>query len=123
MDTEDLATFFRFFKDLYAQQTIPSHTTQPMESTTKDGGQVPDASMQLTEVLNTDITIDELEACMSKLKYGKAAAEDCITNELLKNTTKLLSSCILKLFNECLAIGVYPWNTAIVTPLHKKGDI
>ena len=30
---------------------------------------------------------------------------------------------LLKLFNECLNHGYYPWNTSIVTPIHKKGNI
>ena len=28
---------------------------------------------------------------------------------------------VLNLFNECLRLGAYPWNTSNVTPLHKKG--
>ena len=77
-----------------------------------------DSLVQLTDILTRDITSGELEACIRKLKYGKAAADERITNELLKNATNLLCKCILWLFNECLAIGVYPWNTAIVTQLH-----
>ena len=30
---------------------------------------------------------------------------------------------ICHLLNECLKIGAYPWNTSLVTPLHKKGSI
>ena len=26
------------------------------------------------------------------------------------------------MFNECLEYGIFPWNTARITPLHKKGD-
>ena len=30
--------------------------------------------------------------------------------------------CLLvKLFNQCLDSGTYPWNNSIITPLHKKG--
>ena len=32
---------------------------------------------------------------------------------------------LCKLFNECLEVdkGVYPWNTTVITPLFKKGDV
>lgn len=30
---------------------------------------------------------------------------------------------VVNLFNECLRIGVYPWNTSNVTPLHKEGCV
>ena len=29
---------------------------------------------------------------------------------------------IVKVFNDCLNQGVYPWNVALITPIHKKGD-
>ena len=56
-----------------------------------------------------------------KLKRGKASAEDAISNEFLIHSTSITRSVILKVFNECLKHGVYPWNTAPITPLHKKG--
>ena len=30
-------------------------------------------------------------------------------------------SALARLFNECLKFEVYPWNTTLITPLHKKG--
>ncbi|KAL5253101.1 hypothetical protein ACHWQZ_G015761 [Mnemiopsis leidyi] len=70
------------------------------------------------EILNSEITPEEL----SKLKKGKASAEDGITSEFIINTANNTRQVILKVFNECLKQGVYPWNTALITPLHKKGD-
>ena len=78
--------------------------------------------MESNEILNSEITMEELCKNIRKLKRRKAAAEDKITNELLIYTNQQLKEIILKVYNECLSHGVYPWNTALITPLHKKGD-
>ena len=54
---------------------------------------------------------------------GKAVAEDTIANEFLKSLRTVTRNTICHLFNECLRLGTYPWNTSIVTPLHKKGGL
>ena len=41
---------------------------------------------------------------------------------MLKNLSGKSEQLLLKLFNDCLQQGVYPWNSSITTPLHKKGD-
>ena len=46
-----------------------------------------------------------------------------MANEYLKASDDNLLRSVLVLFNECLDKGIYPWNTTIITPLHKKGDI
>ena len=43
-------------------------------------------------------------------------------NEFLKNTSRLMRQTIVKVFNDCLNQGVYPWNVALITPIHKKGN-
>ena len=43
-----------------------------------------------------------------------------MANEYLKASDDNLLRSVL--FNECLDKGIYPWNTTIITPLHKKGD-
>jgi hypothetical protein len=78
--------------------------------------------MESNEILNSEITMEELCKNIRNLKRRKAAAEDKITNELLIYTNQQLKEIILKVYNECLSHGVCPWNTALITPLHKKGD-
>ena len=46
-----------------------------------------------------------------------------MANEYLKVSDDNLLRSVLVLFNECLDKDIYPWNTTIITPLHKKGDI
>ena len=43
-------------------------------------------------------------------------------NEFLICSNTQLRLSTLHLFNQCLKNGVYPWNVALITPLHKKGD-
>ena len=65
----------------------------------------------------------ELQDAIKALKRGKAVAEDLIANEFIKASNSDLLVAVLHLFNECLKLGVYPWNTSLVTPLHKKGSL
>ena len=74
------------------------------------------------ELLNFEMTVEKLKKNIKKLKKGKAVAEDGIPNELWIYSTTDTWQVILKVFNECLEYGIYPWNTARITPLHKKGD-
>ena len=74
-------------------------------------------------MLNREIDMDELKSCIKKLKTGKAPAEDQVLNEFAKSANNEVLAAYLKVFNECLNHGHYPWNTAVVTPIHKKGDI
>ena len=53
---------------------------------------------------------------------GESVAEDLISNEMLRSANNQLRTVILKLFNLCLDHSVYPWNSSLVTPIHKKGD-
>ena len=73
--------------------------------------------------LNECITIEELNFCIKELKNGKASSTDLINNEILKNLNDNIRNLILNMFNHCFDSGTYPWNSSIITPIHKKGDI
>ena len=77
----------------------------------------------LENSINRDITIDELGGAINQLKRGNAVSEDLIANEFLRSSGYSMRLSICHLFKECLKIGAYPWNTSLVTPLHKKGSI
>ena len=92
-----------------------------------DNGAQPDnldATLQeLNEEMNRSISVEEIETSLKKLKNGKASGLDTITNEALKASPPSLKNALVKLFNECLDKGIYPWNRTVISPLHKKGDI
>ena len=111
-----MTNFINFFKCLYS--------TVPETGLTEDELSIdPNIRRDVSSCLNKDITLDELEVCLIRLKNNKAVSEDLISNEFLKNSSQTLCQAILKVFNECLNHGTYPWNTSYVTPLHKKGSI
>ena len=43
------------------------------------------------------------------------------SNKVLINARLNLRNAILYVLNQCLCVGTYPWNTAVITPLHEKG--
>ena len=71
--------------------------------------------------LNLPFCTDELDTAIKKLKKKKSVSTDLVSNEMLINSNTLLRQLLLKLFNQCLLHGTYPWNDSITTPLHKKG--
>lgn len=72
--------------------------------------------------LNRPFTENEMNDAIKKLKLNKSVSSDLISNEMIRHTSAPFRKVILRLFNGCLTIGVYPWNTSITSPLHKKGD-
>lgn len=80
--------------------------------------------------LNCEISTEEVDKCIGSLPKGKAADMDGLVNEMYKavNTPASkhqLSSYLKTLFNRILETGVYPkdWCVAILSPLHKGGDV
>ena len=117
LDLFDIENFYKFFKDLYTKRVILKDVSRTSENTEEQSNLL----QLLQNILNKDVELDELKQGVKGLKNGKAAGEDGILNEFLKNSGSSTLQVIKKLFNECLTFGVYPWNTTIVTPLHKKG--
>jgi hypothetical protein len=58
-----------------------------------------------------------------KLKSGKSAGEDEISNEMLKRLPEASEERLLDIFNRSWSTGYCPtiWRTALLIPLLKKG--
>ena len=83
----------------------------------------PDVSLENT--LNNEITFDEIKKAISKLKNGKAAGLDNVTNDYIKGSCSELLPVYHMLFNTVLDSGVLPtsWLNGYIIPLYKnKGD-
>ena len=118
LDVFDMLNFCKFFEGLYGKPSLPKHITEEMKL-----GTISSQKEDLQDSLDQLITIEELDKAISELKSGKAVSEDLIANEFIKACSETARKAICNLFNECLRTGIYPWNTSVVTPLHKKGDI
>ena len=76
-----------------------------------------------SDILNSDITEEEIKEAISHSKAGKAAGPDLILNELLKSSNDIIPF-LLKYFNGLFSNGKYPkeWDKGVIIPLFKKGD-
>ena len=119
LDAFDMVNFCKFFKDLYGKTTIDEEKIASLQSLMKKD----EIKEEITEILDKEISIEELKQCIKTSKKGKAVSEDLIANEFLKASTTQMLDAVLNLFNHCLRLGVYPWTTSVVTPLHKKGSV
>jgi len=79
---------------------------------------------KLTENCVDLITMEELETTIKALKARKSPESDGINNELYKHAPKSFLHKFLNLLNVCWIYGDIPeeWRTAIIIPIHKKGD-
>ena len=75
--------------------------------------------------LDDQISVGEIKIALNKLKNKKAAGPDNIIGEFYKNAGDVILPFLHKFFNYIFEHGLFPdsWCTAIIQPLHKKGDI
>ena len=118
-DIYDLILFHKFFNDLYIKRCGKE---SGHSSNTNHAPADPEQTKLQLDILNRCFSLSEIEDALKKLKNNKSVSEDLISNEMLKNLNQQFKGLLLKLFNDCLLQGVYPWNHFITTPLHKKGD-
>ena len=119
LDVFDMFNFCKFFKDLYSKPSLDN-----LKITGLQNEMIKDTTQSsITKILDHDISSEELGNSIRTLKKNKAVSEDMISNEFLKSSGNNMLSAVLHLFNQCLSLGVYPWSTSVVTPLHKKGNV
>ena len=78
----------------------------------------------LSHVDTPEVTREEVERAVKRLRNGKAADEDGIVPELLKNGGTSLVDWLWELLLEVWKTGQVPeeWKRAMLVPLHKKRD-
>lgn len=71
------------------------------------------------------ITREEMQKSLSEMKNNKSPGEDDVVIEAVKGSEEELLRAITNLFNKCLEEAKTPsmWNNAIITIMHKKGNI
>ena len=79
----------------------------------------------IDDELNSEITAEEIEKTVRKLKNNKSNGADDILNEHIKSTLPRMIDIYTKLFNIVLNSGIIPesWTYGIINPIYKnKGD-
>lgn len=76
-----------------------------------------------TEILNADISTEEVLKAVKELKYGKSSGPDGILNEMLKISCDVNTKVYVCFFNCILKQGVYPdlWKENFIKPIFKGG--
>lgn len=66
----------------------------------------------------------EFESVLKKLKNEKAEGSDAISNEMIKNSPKIIIDLIFKFVNLCLSKSLIPktWCLDLLNPIHKEGS-
>jgi len=75
------------------------------------------------EVMETGLTLNELQTALKKLKTKKSPGPDHITNEMLTHLGSFATQTLLDIFNLSWREGRLPqiWREAIMTPILKRG--
>ena len=70
------------------------------------------------------ITEKEVKLYIQMLNINKASKSDSIPTKYIKFSSKIISSFLMKIFNQCMSQGVFPdkLKTAEIIPIFKKGN-
>ena len=76
-------------------------------------------------VLNSDITLVEIENVIIEIQKLKAPGIDGVTNDILKKGKIMIVPMLQVLFNKILEMGEFrtDWCDAIIIPVYKKGNV
>lgn len=76
------------------------------------------------ELLDTAITVQEVQKTISKLKRYKSSDIDNNVADFFIDANLFISPYLCLIFNNIFNSGVYPeaWTKGVIVPIHKKGD-
>ena len=119
-----LKDFFTGFKTLSGTNTHGDFNNSSEGS--DETYDFPDVLRELAnQILNSEITVEEIYLRVKDLKNGKACGMDTILNEFIKATFNKLKLLYVELFNRILNTGQIPeaWTIGKIMPIYKnKGD-
>lgn len=119
----DVEVFYDYFKSLHEginNKSLDKEFRSKLEQLSDQF-----KGKQWVDILDKDISKNELIEASRKLKNNKACGFDNITNEMIKCSIEIMSTCLIKLFNHILHSEKYPasWSKGYINPIYKrKGD-
>jgi len=77
------------------------------------------------DILDSEISKDEIIKAIKKLKSGKSTGNDNIIGEMVTACPLFFAPIFKKLFNTLFSNGTYPesWTECIIIPVPKSGDL
>ena len=114
-ENEITETWREYFQQLH-------NTTRSYE--TRNTNQVTGALNQAELDEDTNISMEELQAAIRKIKIGKAPGADQIYPEMIKNQGIEADKILLSICQEAWKSKKVPddWKKGIIVPIHKKGS-
>ena len=111
----DIRMFKTHFENLLSQNINASRTMVVQDETDKD--------LQ-DYVLDAEITTQEVEVAITKVKHSKATGLDEIPGELIKLGGTRFLSFLTQLFNAMYDTQIFPsdWSKSVMVPIHKRGS-
>ena len=85
----------------------------------------PGMKVRVFEKANVDVSTDEVQKTVDRLKMGKATGMDEVAAEYIRSGGYVCVEWMVRLFNVCLNSGCVPseWKVGCIVPLYKgKGD-
>ena len=81
-----------------------------------------DSEMSPEDILNSDISINEVESTVKHLHNCKSPGLDGISNELIKNASVVIFPLMCRLFNKILQSEIFAISRGrvLIVPLYKK---
>ena len=94
------------------------------QSTVEDNNDVPDLPEWITNIIQINLSVEEVKNTLTELGTTKITGPDQTHNLILKTKAWIISEPVTFLFNRSLNEGIFPtvWKTAHATPVHKKGN-
>ena len=101
------------WKNFYSQIYPPRPTAETLYIGTTDN------------ILDSEITLHEVDSAVKKLKNNKSPGEDKISAEFFKHLSNEGLVYLQTLFNNIIQNGITPeaWSRSILILFHKKGDV
>ena len=133
MHIKDPKTYCKYLNSIKTTHDKPQPTLQSLYEhfQSVDACKIPKEHFTITHEngsgidLNTIITQQEINKCITNLKNGKAAGDDKILNEYIKSNKDIFLPVYEKLFNIVFDSGILPdaWLEGTIRPIYKnKGD-